>query len=149
MVIDKLKNSDLYCFENQRIKTALEFLAKTDFSKIEDGKYEIDGENIYYIKTKYLTKQTEEAQLEAHKKYIDVQYVLKGSEKIGYLPFNNQNVFKEYDDENDYMLFDEDCSYLVFTEGMFAILFPEDLHKPGIKTENPEEVKKVVIKVKV
>lgn len=149
MVIDKLKNSGLYSFKNERIKTALEFLTETDFSKIEDGKYEIDGENIYYIKTKYLTKQTEEAQLEAHKKYIDVQYVLKGSEKIGYLPFNNQTVFKEYDDENDYMLFNENCDYIMLNEGMFAIFFPGDLHKPGIKIEKPEEVKKIVIKVKV
>lgn len=149
MIIDKLTNSGLYCFENKRIKAAIDFLKETDFSKIEDGKYEIDGENIYYIKTKYLTKQTDEAQLEAHKKYIDVQFVLKGKEKIGYVPFTSQKVFKEYDSENDYMLFDEECDFLIFKEGMFAILFPEDLHKPGIIVNGAEEVKKVVIKVKI
>lgn len=149
MIIDKLTNSDLYCFENKRIKAAIDFLKETDFSKIEDGKYEIDGENIYYIKTKYLTKQTEEAQLEAHKKYIDVQFVLKGKEKIGYVPFTSQKVFKEYDSENDYMLFDEACNFFEFSEGMFAIFFPEDLHKPGINVNEAEEVKKIVIKVKI
>lgn len=149
MIIDKLTNSDLYCFENKRIKVAIDFLKETDFSKIEDGKYEIDEEDIYYIKTKYLTKQTEEVQLEAHKKYIDVQFVLKGKEKIGYVPFTSQKVFKEYDSENDYMLFDEECDFLIFKEGMFAILFPEDLHKPGIIVNGAEEVKKVVIKVKI
>jgi YhcH/YjgK/YiaL family protein len=149
MIIDKLTNSGLYHFENEGIKAAIDFLKETDFSKIEDGKYEIDGENIYYIKTKYLTKQTEEAQLEAHKKYIDVQFVLKGKEKIGYAAFTSQKVFKEYDIENDYMLFDEECDFFKFSEGMFAIFFPEDLHKPGIIVNGAEEVKKVVIKVKV
>ena len=149
MIIDKLANSDLYCFENKRIKAAIDFLKETDFSKIEDGKYEIDGENIYYIKTKYLTKQTDEAQLEAHKKYIDVQYVFKGIEKVGYAPLMSQKVFKEYDSENDYMLFDEECDYLNFREGMFAVFFPEDLHKPGININGPEEVIKIVIKVKI
>ncbi len=149
MIIDKIKNSDLYRFNNERILNAIKYIRETDFANLSDGKYELQGEELYAIVSSYKTKNEDDAFLEAHRKYIDVQYVFKGSEKVGYIPYNNQAVYKEYDAENDYMLFSERCDYILFNEGMFAIFFPEDLHKPGIKINDSADVKKIVVKVKI
>jgi len=149
MIIDKLSNAGIYNFKNLNIKKALEYLINTDFPSIEDGKYHIDADSIISIINTYETKNSSESYLEAHKKYIDVQYVIEGIEFVGYLPLNGQTVFKDYDDENDYMLFNENCSYIKFSKGMFAIFFPQDLHKPGINYNSISKVKKAVIKVKI
>lgn len=150
MIIDKLSNSKLYEFKNEGIKRAIEFIKSTDLNSLVDCRSEIDGDNIYVIKSSYKTKRREDAYPEAHKKYIDVQYVISGTEVIGYTPYNSQKVYKEYDEENDYELYDAECSYVTFSDDMFAIFFPEDLHKPGIMSGDlPTEVNKVVVKVRV
>ena len=84
----------------------------------------------------------------AHKKYIDVQFILKGSELMGYAPFKGQEIVSEYNEEKDVILFSGNKSFFKIEYGMFAIFFPYELHMPGIKAEIPENVKKVVIKVK-
>ena len=150
MIIDKLSNSSLYEFKNERLKKAIQFLKSTDLDSLTDCRSEIDDDNIYVIKSTYKTKSKHEAYPEAHRKYIDVQYILSGAEEIGYAPLNSQKLHKEYDEENDYGLYDAECSYITFSKGMFAILFPEDLHKPGIINDtNSENVTKIVVKIRV
>ncbi|MFA5010468.1 MAG: YhcH/YjgK/YiaL family protein [Ignavibacteria bacterium] len=150
MIIDKLSNSGIYEFKNERIKKAITFIKSTDIDSLPDCMSEIDGENIYVIKSVYKTKNKEESYLEAHKKYIDIQYIVSGTEKIGYAPLNSQKIHKDYDEKNDYELYGGECSYITFSKGMFAILFPEDLHKPGIINDtNSEDVTKIVVKVRV
>jgi YhcH/YjgK/YiaL family protein len=150
MIIDKLINSGLYEFKSERIKKAIDYIKSTDLDSLADCRSEIDGDNIYVIKSTYKTKSKDEAYTEAHRKYIDVQYILSGAEKIGYAPLRSQKTYKVYDKENDYELYDAECSYITFSKGMFAILFPEDLHKPGIMIDDCfNEVTKIVVKVRV
>ena len=150
MIIDKLNNSDLYEFKNQKLKIAFEFLKSTDLESLADCRSEIQGDSIYVIKSKYKTKNKEDAYPEAHRKYIDVQYIMSGTETIGYAAKGSQKTYKEYDEENDYEFFEAECSYITLSEGMFAVFFPGELHKPGILHENsPEEIKKIVVKVSV
>lgn len=149
MIIDKLSNTHLYSSLGERITKALAYLKQTDFSKLELGNYEIDGDNIFALVNEYNTKAESDGKLEAHKEYIDVQFVAKGSELMGYAPFENQKVINEYNEQNDIAFFDGEKSLIKVDEGMFAIFFPTDLHMPGIKVNNSEYVKKIVIKVKV
>ncbi len=149
MIIDKLENADLYRNINKRISVALEYLKATDFESIETGRHNIDGNKIYALVNDYMTKNSSEAKLESHKKYIDVQYVSSGSELIGYALLNGQDPSQEYDDEKDYMLYNDEPSFIEFDEGMFAILFPDDLHMPGVAADKPTEVRKIVVKVKI
>jgi len=125
------------------------YLKETDFSKMELGKYEIDGDNIFALVNEYNTKDESEGKLEAHKKYIDVQFVAKGRELMGYTPLENQKVIDKYNEQNDITFFTGDKSFTQVDEGMFAIFFPTDVHLPGIKVNEKSYVKKVVIKVKV
>ena len=149
MIIDKLSNSHLYSGLDERINKAFAYLKKTDFSKMELGKYEIDGDTIFALVNEYNTKDESEGKLEAHKKYIDVQFVAKGSELMGYAPLENQIVIDEYNEQNDISFFIGEKSFPKVDEGMFAIFFPTDVHLPGIKVDEKSYVKKVVIKVKV
>jgi YhcH/YjgK/YiaL family protein len=149
MIIDKLSNSHLYCGLGERINSAFEYLKNTDFSKIEPGKYEIDGDDIFAILAEYNTKDENEGKPEAHKKYIDVQFVAKGKELMCYAPLVNQKVIDEYNEQNDITFFCAEKSFTLVEEGMFAVFFPTDIHLPGIKVDEKSFVKKVVVKVKV
>ncbi|MDY0083199.1 MAG: YhcH/YjgK/YiaL family protein [Ignavibacteriaceae bacterium] len=149
MIIDKLSNSNLYSGFGKRINDALAYLIKTDFSKLKSGKYEIDADNIFALVSEYKTKDETEGKPEAHKKYIDVQFVAKGSELIGYVPLENQKIISEYNEQNDIIFFEGEKSFIKIDEGMFAIFFPNDIHMPGIKFKEKAFVKKVVVKVKV
>src|SRR6185312_12262794 len=107
MIFDKIENSAIYESISPLIKKAFEYLKQTDFSGMENGKHEVDGDNLFAIFQEYNTKNDADAKLEAHRKYIDVQYVISGEELIGVRPLINQAPCKEYDAENDYALYDD------------------------------------------
>jgi YhcH/YjgK/YiaL family protein len=149
MIIDKIKNLNLYAFNNPGIHKAFEFIKNFDFEKLQDGRYEIESNDVYAIVSTYETKDRRDSICEAHRKYIDVQYVAKGKELLGYLNFHNQKIHEEYNEEKDCLLFDAEPSFINFTENMFAVFYPDDLHMPGIMLKEKSPVKKVVVKVKI
>ncbi|MCS3799291.1 YhcH/YjgK/YiaL family protein [Niastella sp. OAS944] len=150
MIIDLLSNAQLYYNQGPLFKKAFEYLANTDFSKVEKGKYELDGTNLFAIVNEYDTIATDNEQMESHKKYIDIQYIVSGAERIGHDLLTTQKPSKAYDDEKDFMLWGEKPSFFsVIKAGMFAVFFPHDLHMPNIMIDNAAPVKKVVIKVAV
>ena len=69
------------------MERALEYLKKTDFSKLEDGRYEIEGDRIYATVSRYQSKPWNECRPEAHRRYADVQYMAEGQELIGWCAF--------------------------------------------------------------
>lgn len=149
MIIDKIENAHLVKNIGDRIKKSFDYIMQTDLKNLQPGKHEIDGENIFALISKYETKLESEGKLEAHRKYIDVQYVIEGEELVGYTPLGGQKVIEPYKEENDIEFLTGDKSFIKVSEGMFAIFFPEDVHMPGICVENKSAVKKLVIKVKV
>jgi YhcH/YjgK/YiaL family protein len=149
MIIDKIESSHLYEGISERIKKSFDYIRQTDLKTIKPGKYEIDGGNIFALISEYKTKSETEGKLEAHRKYIDVQYVISGEEQMGYVPLNDQQILEPYKEENDIVFFKGDKSFTKVSAGMFAIFFPEDVHMPGINAGNISEVKKLVIKVRV
>ncbi|HSW56365.1 MAG TPA: YhcH/YjgK/YiaL family protein [Ignavibacteriaceae bacterium] len=146
MIIDKIENATIYKNLGERIKKSFDYITQTDLKNLGSGKYEIDGENIFALVSEYKTKSESEGKLEAHKKYIDVQYVISGEELMGYAPLGVQKVLEPYKEENDIVFFTGDKSFTKVSAGMFAIFFPEDVHMPGIMTKESLPVKKLVIK---
>jgi YhcH/YjgK/YiaL family protein len=82
MIIDKIENINLYKDINSRISKALDYIINTDLINLEPGKYDIDKENIFALINEYQTKPESEGKLEAHRKYIDVQYVIDGDYRL-------------------------------------------------------------------
>ncbi|MDH4321724.1 MAG: YhcH/YjgK/YiaL family protein [Desulfobulbaceae bacterium] len=148
MIIDALDNVSLYSSLDPRIGAALDYIVNTDFLTMAIGKHAIDGERLFAIVNEYQTINPTEVELEGHRRYIDVQYLVAGSELIGYAPLTGQPLLKEYDDKEDYALYRGEATYVRLSAGMFAILYPHDLHMPCIG-EPPTTVRKVVVKVMI
>jgi YhcH/YjgK/YiaL family protein len=146
MILDTLDNYHLYQSINERIAKGFEFLHNTDLDAIPSGKHHIDGDTIFALVQEYQTKPLAECKLESHKKYIDIQYVIRGEEFMGITTKNNQNIL-EVNEEKDYTFYEGTTSLVRVSKGMFTIFFPDDLHQPCVQTESVSEVKKVVIKV--
>jgi YhcH/YjgK/YiaL family protein len=149
MIVDKIANSHIYNGLGKRIEKAFEYINYTDLKNIQPGKYEIDGENIFALISEYKTKLESEGKLEAHRKYIDVQYVISGEELMGFAPLGDQIILEPYKEENDITFFKGEKSFTNVSAGMFAIFFAEDVHMPGISSGNISDVKKLVIKVRI
>ena len=148
MIIDKIENAHLYKNISERVNKSFEYIRITDLKNLPAGRYPIDGENIFALVSEYKTKPESEGKLEAHKKYIDVQFVIEGEELMGYSPLGRQQILKPYKEENDIVFYTGDKSFTKVSEGMFAIFFPEDVHMPGIASSKSSSVKKIVIKVR-
>jgi YhcH/YjgK/YiaL family protein len=149
MITDILQNAHLYEGLNERFKKAFDYLRKTDFSAVEKGKYSIDGDAIFAIVNEYETKDKNDCEPEAHKKHIDIQYIVKGTELFGYAPLTIQRAVKDYNEIDDVAIYKEDLSYIKLETGMFIIFYPSDLHQPEVREFEPVTVKKVVVKIKI
>jgi YhcH/YjgK/YiaL family protein len=146
MILDTLDNYHLYQSINERIAKGFEFLHNTDLDAIPSGKHDIDGDTIFALVQEYQTKPLAKCKLESHKKYIDIQYVIRGEEFIGITTKNNQKIL-EVNEDKDYTFYEGSTSLVRVSKGMFTIFFPDDLHQPCVQTEFVSKVKKVVIKV--
>ncbi len=148
MIIDKIENAAKYAVISAGIKKGLDYILATDLENTEVGKYEL-GDGVKAIVSEYQSKEASAGVIESHKKFIDIQYIISGEEKMGYLPLEGQTPSTPYNEEKDVMFFTEPVSFTAFKKGMFSIYFPEDIHQPCIQIDSPVQVKKLVIKVPV
>ncbi|MCY7420500.1 MAG: YhcH/YjgK/YiaL family protein [Chitinophagaceae bacterium] len=148
MVTDTIDNYRLYTGLGVNMKKALEYLDTTDFETVAPGKYTIVENEIYAIVNEFETKDKGECQPEAHVKFTDIQFVVKGIELFGYAPLMHRLPVTEYDEANDVSFYREKMNYLQLEAGMFIIFYPTDIHQPEVRAFEPMMVKKVVMKVK-
>ena len=148
MVYDNLDNIELYKGLSTDFYEGLEFL-KNAVPEIAKGVYEINP-RVKAIVSEYETKRENEYGYEAHKRYIDIQCVLKGQERVACLPIEKLKETKPYSEECDAAFYTADIkhqpSYLSLQHGYFAIFYPQDGHMPQLCVDEPQMVKKVVIK---
>ncbi|MEZ7497956.1 YhcH/YjgK/YiaL family protein [Flavobacterium sp. Arc3] len=148
MVIDKIENSNLYANLTERLAKGFEFIKNTDLVQIESGTYEIDNKAIFAIVQDYDTKEIKDCVLEGHTKYIDIQYIIQGTELMGVVTKNNQKAISS-DLDKDYTFYEGETSFIRVEKGMFTVFFPDDLHMPCVQVGKSSRVKKVVVKVQV
>lgn len=149
MIFSSLKvaaNDSIY---PQAIRTALEYLRSKDFTAVAVGTYPIQGKDMYAMVMDVETKPVEEKKPEAHKRFIDVQYVCSGNEKLGYCLNTPAQTLVEGNDAKDLYFFADPAqeNFVIATDGCYSIFFPEDLHRPGCMIEKPEKIRKVVVKI--
>jgi len=150
MVIDKIENALFYYGLSERIEKALKYIENSDLLNLENGKYQIEGDDIYAIVQDYETKPQSQGKWEAHKKYIDIQYIIKGRERIGWGMISDFSEITTYNEDKDIFFLEGNGEFTEIKEGFFIILTPQDVHMPSISVgKNQEYVKKAVIKVKV
>jgi YhcH/YjgK/YiaL family protein len=149
MIADRLENSHLYNCLGKRFEQAFRYLREMDFSNVPHEKIELDGASLFALPQQYQSKLRETGLWEAHRKYVDIQYIVSGTEQMGISNVQAMRVTQEYDAEKDFMLLDGPGQFLNFSAGSFAIFMPHDAHMPGIAASEPESVLKVVMKVAV
>ncbi len=164
MIYDKIENIELYKGLSDDIYAGLKYLKEMS-PDIAPGTYEINP-RVKAIVSEYTTKTINEHGYEAHQKNIDIQYLLKGTEKIVCLPVDELQETQPYNPDTDAAFYESnlrpstsdlrpltsDLRPLTFDLRpltSFALFFPQDAHMPQLCTDTPEEVKKVIIKVKI
>lgn len=149
MVIDTLDNCPRYETLHPGFKAAFAYLKQAALVPPDIGRVELDGAALYAMTQTYETKPIHDGKLEAHKRHIDIQFILEGEEFIGYAPLKNQTPATPFDAGKDCGFYDGEAWFTLLRKGMFAIFFPEDAHLPGRYTDKKTQVKKIVIKVAV
>lgn len=131
------------------VRKSLEYLAKTDLTKLPLGRVDIDGDHIFMLVQEYETSPKEEHKPEAHFKRIDIQCVLEGEECIGFLPLSLSPAPSETYEDRDVCFFSElpGESELVLKAGSFAVFYPWDVHRPGYQLTTATKVRKIVVKI--
>lgn len=149
MIFDSIANIGQYAGVHHRFKQVIEFLNSNDASQLEPGKYEIDGTHLFALVQQYETKLKDNSIWEAHKKYFDIQYIVKGEELMGHAPIAFTEVTTPYKDDSDYALFAANGSYILVPEGYFTFFAPQDVHMPCVAVSEPASVKKIVFKLEI
>lgn len=147
MIIDFLYNSEKYKTLSEGISRGLQFLMEEDLASKPVGKYMIDGDKVFAIIQEYSPKDLSEGKMEAHKNYLDIQYIITGSEKMGYIPERHAQQKTPYNPDKDVQFYNEQGSMINVGEGMFALFDTGDAHMPSIADGHCESVKKAVVKI--
>jgi len=150
MIVDVLKNSARYVSLHPGFAKAFAFLEAAQKEFPEVGRYEIDGDTVYAMVQQYDTVPAADTKWEAHKKYIDIQFIHDGTEIIAWDTIENLPEDVTYNETKDcFVYYGEGKSPVELNAGTFAIYFPEDLHKPKEQYKAASPVTKIVVKVRV
>ena len=149
MIVDLLTNAHLYTGLSPRIKNALDYLCETDLAALEPGNYELDAAlNVRVLR--YDSRPHEKGVWEAHRRAIDLQYIVEGAELVRYAPLS-QLTPGDYDAAKDFWRLSGPSAgdLVTLARGSFMLLWPTDGHMPCLAVDQPEPVKKVVVKIAV
>lgn len=146
MILDVINNLPQYASLSKGFDKAVEFLSHTNLDSLPVGRHEINGHYAFAIVSKNIGRLKEDAQLEVHEKYIDIQVVLAGSDTMGWKPTSQcGRPTSDYNSERDVKFFADDPDvWLSVKCGTFAIFFPSDAHMPSISSEL---IHKVIVKI--
>ena len=150
MILDTLTNSQCYAPLSQGIAEGLRFLQSVT-PDTPTGRYQLSGNNYANI-DRYSTRRENNNGMEAHRRYIDIQYLVAGQERIEVHPLDSLQCTQPYDSGRDVAFYSAPGTpavSIVLGNGRFAIFFPDDAHMPQLVLDKPSEVLKVVVKVAV
>ncbi|MDR0756062.1 MAG: YhcH/YjgK/YiaL family protein [Puniceicoccales bacterium] len=148
MIIDKIENFGTYLGLHKNFIRVFDFLKSGDLNKLACGRHILDEDNLFVNIDAYTTQSTQK--LEAHRRYIDVQMLIQGSEKMGYAHIGYTKPKSMYDDEKDIVFLEGNADALTVDATLFLIFYPQDAHMPALNVgAHPQRVKKAVFKVKI
>lgn len=154
MILDKIENLSVYESAGFVSRTMMDFVERAKRENLPEGKYELEGNQIFALIQVYETKEREECLYESHKVYGDIQYMLEGTEMIYGANIDLLEVVEDRTPDEDILFYDRKLSgadlnqeaALVVREGSFALFLPQDGHMPCCKHKDRQTVKKIVFK---
>lgn len=146
MILDRLDNADRYAALHPGFAAAFKYLRKTDFTKLPQGRDDIDGERLFCMIGREPGQGREKRKLEFHQQYIDIQYCAAGSDEIGWRSSRScEGIDEPYDPKREVGFYaGRPESYFDLKAGEFTIFWPEDAHAP---LSGKGEMIKAVVKV--
>ena len=146
MILDSLQNSAEYASIHPLFKRAFDFLKSHDLELLQPGRIELDGDKLFVSIAEYEAKTPEDAKVETHEKYIDIQVIISGTETMGWKAAHDcKQAIAPYDPEKDICFYrDASVSFVDVHPGEFTVFFPQDGHAPCI---GKGHIKKAVVKV--
>lgn len=148
MIVDHFSNADRYATLGPLFKQAFDFLHTVDLETLPDGRHDLANDALFALAQRYHTKPHSEGFWEAHRRYIDLQFIVQGTERIGYAPLYRMRL-ESHDPERDLSVLQGTGDFLTLTDGCFMLLWPEDVHMPGLQAEHSGTVRKIVFKIAV
>lgn len=150
MIHDHISNALNYAFRNLLLKKGLNFLGSTEAASMAVGRIDLEGDRLFVMMQEYPTRPEKECFWEAHRKYVDIQYIVAGVEDIGYAPLAGLEIVEPYDAARDFVKLAGHGSVLRIPAGMFAVFFPQDAHRPCMAPNGlVAPVRKIVVKAAV
>lgn len=150
MILGKIKDIKRYLHIHPNLDEAILFLDRENLSAYSTGSYPIKEKDVFMNRFDYETIAREQGFWEGHKEYLDIHIVVEGEELLGYADESDLKVIQPYNQEEDFIKYDgKESLFYTMKAGDFAIVFPEDIHMPKIMKNQPDSVKKAVIKVRV
>ena len=148
MVLDTVAFSSRYIPLHPLFERAFRFLADTDLRALSPGRHPVDGDRLYLSIDHVQGRGRDAARLEAHRRYIDIQYTIEGDEEIGWMPLADAgSPAGPFDETRDIGFFDRrPTTWLAVPEGTFVVFFPDDAHAP---LAGRGALKKAIMKVAV
>lgn len=151
MIVDRLDSAALGTLDDPRLRRALQYLASTDVRSLAPGRHELDGDRLFALVQDFATRPPEACRWEAHRRYIDVQFVAEGVERMGWLTLAQAREVEPYDAARDVAFYAAGRDFVTLEAGMLAIFWPSDVHAPCCSPADgePHQVRKVVVKIAV
>lgn len=147
MIFDTLENAEIYACCHVGFALGFDFIRRAEKEQLPAGRYELDGDRVYAMVQEYETHENN-GRFEAHRNYIDIQYIASGREIMEYADLKKCTETVPYTEDIAFYTAKEQVR-MKFDPDTFAIFFPNDAHDPGIAYGIPSWVRKIVIKVRV
>lgn len=150
MITDKIMNVKKYPELSGYADEMLAFVERVEKENLEDGRYDLLGENLFALLQSYETKKFEDTRMETHKIYNDLQYVIQGEEIIYWSPVDELTVEEDRTPEADVVFYKSEPAKIssLLTAGMFGVYFPWDGHRPSVAAGESAPIRKIVFKFK-
>lgn len=149
MIFGNIQNLGEYPFLEEQIKECFNYAKEHDLMSYEKGSHEIDGDRLFVNVVEYTTTTAEERFWEAHRQYLDLHLMLRGTEQINLNFIQNMDV-KEFVEKDDFLPMDgEKNSSVILRDGDFLICYPSDGHRTAVAVDGPETIKKAIFKIRI
>jgi YhcH/YjgK/YiaL family protein len=150
MIIDTLDNLILYSSLNPYLEVVYKYIKGNELDDLSEGWHGIagdGGEDAYAMVATEMCRNDDDADMEAHRKYLDIQICLRGRDRIGWRPLAScRQQLTDYEVEDDLVFYGDEPAELVnLCQGLFVLFLPEDVHKPLV---GQGEVRKLVFKLR-
>lgn len=152
MIIDTLEHLPLYhILDEEKVRSIQDFCQKASKEEQEEGRTELCGDELFALVQIYETRKKEETVMEAHRKYLDLQYIVAGQEYFYIHETSKCTVIEDQTPEKDFIFLQnaEPDVRVKAGAGMFVLLFPQDAHMPCIQVESKKKVTKIVFKIRI